>query len=34
MGKSKVGHLNVGAGRIARQDIVEIDVSIRKEEFH
>ncbi|KAJ6540868.1 BPG-independent [Mycena vulgaris] len=30
----KVGHLNIGAGRIVWQDIVRIDVSIKKREFH
>ncbi|KAJ7622111.1 phosphoglycerate mutase [Roridomyces roridus] len=33
MGNSEVGHLNIGAGRIVWQDIVRIDVSIRKREF-
>ncbi|KAJ7138374.1 BPG-independent [Mycena epipterygia] len=33
MGNSEVGHLN-GAGRIVWQDIVRIDVSIKKREFH
>ena len=27
-------HLNIGAGRIVWQDIVRIDVSIKKREFH
>lgn len=27
-------HLNIGAGRIVWQDIVRIDVSIKKKEFH
>lgn len=27
-------HLNIGAGRIVWQDIVKIDVSIKKREFH
>lgn len=27
-------HLNIGAGRIVWQDIVKIDVSIKKKEFH
>ncbi|KAJ3809090.1 BPG-independent [Lentinula lateritia] len=34
MGNSEVGHLNIGAGRIVWQDIVRIDVSIKKREFH
>ncbi|KAF9255441.1 cofactor-independent phosphoglycerate mutase [Marasmius fiardii PR-910] len=34
MGNSEVGHLNVGAGRIVWQDIVKIDMSIKKKEFH
>lgn len=34
MGNSEVGHLNIGAGRIVWQDIVRIDVSIKKKEFH
>ena len=27
-------HLNIGAGRIVWQDIVKIDVAIKKKEFH
>jgi len=27
-------HLNIGAGRIVWQDIVRIDVAIKKKEFH
>lgn len=27
-------HLNIGAGRVVWQDIVRIDVSIKKREFH
>lgn len=27
-------HLNIGAGRIVWQDIVRIDVSIKKRQFH
>lgn len=27
-------HLNIGAGRIVWQDIVKIDVAIKKREFH
>ncbi|KAL1730414.1 BPG-independent protein [Schizophyllum commune] len=34
MGNSEVGHLNIGAGRIVWQDIVRIDVAIKKREFH
>ncbi|KAJ7693051.1 cofactor-independent phosphoglycerate mutase [Mycena rosella] len=34
MGNSEVGHLNIGAGRVVWQDIVRIDVSIKKREFH
>ncbi|KAG8834397.1 hypothetical protein FRC18_002058 [Serendipita sp. 400] len=34
MGNSEVGHLNIGAGRIVWQDIVRIDQSIRKKDFH
>ncbi|ESK97725.1 phosphoglycerate -bisphosphoglycerate-independent [Moniliophthora roreri MCA 2997] len=34
MGNSEVGHLNIGAGRIVWQDIVRIDVAIKKKEFH
>ncbi|CAL1693828.1 unnamed protein product [Somion occarium] len=34
MGNSEVGHLNIGAGRIVWQDIVRIDVSIKKRVFH
>ncbi|KAJ3993598.1 PGM protein [Lentinula boryana] len=34
MGNSEVGHLNIGAGRIVWQDIVRIEVSIKKKEFH
>ncbi|PVG04611.1 putative phosphoglyceromutase [Serendipita vermifera] len=34
MGNSEVGHLNIGAGRIVWQDIVRIDQSIRKKQFH
>ncbi|KAF7321937.1 hypothetical protein MKEN_00716100 [Mycena kentingensis (nom. inval.)] len=34
MGNSEVGHLNIGAGRVVWQDIVRIDVSIKKKEFH
>ncbi|KAI6144998.1 cofactor-independent phosphoglycerate mutase [Pisolithus tinctorius] len=34
MGNSEVGHLNIGAGRVVWQDIVRIDVSIAKRQFH
>lgn len=34
MGNSEVGHLNIGAGRIVWQDIVRIDMSIKKRQFH
>ncbi|KAG8846565.1 hypothetical protein FRB96_001969 [Tulasnella sp. 330] len=34
MGNSEVGHLNIGAGRVVWQDIVKIDVSIKKRHFH
>ncbi|KAI0321198.1 cofactor-independent phosphoglycerate mutase [Amylostereum chailletii] len=34
MGNSEVGHLNIGAGRIVWQDIVRIDVAIKKRQFH
>ncbi|KAG9042006.1 hypothetical protein FS837_011459 [Tulasnella sp. UAMH 9824] len=34
MGNSEVGHLNIGAGRVVWQDIVKIDVSIKKRNFH
>ncbi|KAK0200296.1 cofactor-independent phosphoglycerate mutase [Desarmillaria ectypa] len=34
MGNSEVGHLNIGAGRVVWQDIVRIDVAIKKREFH
>ncbi|KAL9716762.1 hypothetical protein Ac2012v2_001213 [Leucoagaricus gongylophorus] len=34
MGNSEVGHLNIGAGRVVWQDIVRIDMSIRKRQFH
>ena len=33
MGNSEVGHLNLGAGRIVKQDIVRISESIRTGEF-
>jgi len=34
MGNSEVGHLNIGAGRVVWQDIVRINVSIKKKQFH
>ncbi|KAJ6516506.1 BPG-independent [Mycena sanguinolenta] len=34
MGNSEVGHLNIGAGRVVWQDIVRIDVSVKKRTFH
>ncbi|KAJ7178883.1 putative phosphoglyceromutase [Mycena haematopus] len=34
MGNSEVGHLNIGAGRIVWQDIVRIDVAVKKRTFH
>ncbi|KAF7368234.1 Phosphoglycerate-bisphosphoglycerate-independent [Mycena venus] len=34
MGNSEVGHLNIGAGRVVWQDIVRIDVAIKKKTFH
>ena len=33
MGNSEVGHLNVGAGRVVYQDIVRIELSIKKQEL-
>ncbi|KAJ1913467.1 hypothetical protein IWQ60_009195 [Tieghemiomyces parasiticus] len=33
MGNSEVGHLNIGAGRIVYQDIVRIDLALKKNEF-
>ena len=33
MGNSEVGHLNLGAGRIVYQDLVRINIAIRKGEF-
>jgi 2,3-bisphosphoglycerate-independent phosphoglycerate mutase len=33
MGNSEVGHLNIGAGRVVWQDVVRIDVAIKKGEF-
>ncbi|TFK19662.1 hypothetical protein FA15DRAFT_674217 [Coprinopsis marcescibilis] len=34
MGNSEVGHLNIGADRVIWQDIVHIDVAIKKKQFH
>ncbi|KAJ7321669.1 metalloenzyme [Mycena albidolilacea] len=34
MGNSEVGHLNIGAGRVLWQDIVRIDVAIKKKTFN
>ncbi|KAG2207757.1 hypothetical protein INT47_011877 [Mucor saturninus] len=33
MGNSEVGHLNIGAGRVVYQDIVRIDLAMKKKEF-
>jgi 2,3-bisphosphoglycerate-independent phosphoglycerate mutase len=33
MGNSEVGHLNIGAGRVVWQDVVRIDVAVKKGEF-
>ena len=33
MGNSEVGHLNIGAGRVVYQPLVEISVDIRKGDF-
>ncbi|KAK9449428.1 metalloenzyme [Limtongia smithiae] len=33
MGNSEVGHLNIGAGRVVWQDVVRIDMCMRKHEF-
>lgn len=33
MGNSEVGHLNIGAGRVVWQDVVRIDLAIKKGEF-
>ncbi|PVU87749.1 hypothetical protein BB560_002071 [Smittium megazygosporum] len=33
MGNSEVGHLNIGAGRVVFQDIVRIDLALKKKEF-
>ena len=33
MGNSEVGHLNIGAGRVVWQDLVRIDVTIKKDKM-
>jgi 2,3-bisphosphoglycerate-independent phosphoglycerate mutase len=33
MGNSEVGHLNIGAGRVVWQDVVRIDMTIKKEQL-
>jgi 2,3-bisphosphoglycerate-independent phosphoglycerate mutase len=33
MGNSEVGHLNIGAGRVVYQDIVRIDLAVKKDSF-
>ncbi|KAF2429504.1 2,3-bisphosphoglycerate-independent phosphoglycerate mutase [Tothia fuscella] len=33
MGNSEVGHLNIGAGRVVWQDVVRIDMTIKKNEL-
>lgn len=33
MGNSEVGHLNIGAGRVVWQDVVRIDLTIKKNEL-
>ncbi|KUI72058.1 2,3-bisphosphoglycerate-independent phosphoglycerate mutase [Cytospora mali] len=33
MGNSEVGHLNIGAGRVVWQDVVRIDLAVKKGEF-
>ena len=33
MGNSEVGHLNIGAGRVVWQDVVRIDLAIKKGEL-
>jgi 2,3-bisphosphoglycerate-independent phosphoglycerate mutase len=33
MGNSEVGHLNIGAGRVVWQDVVRIDLAVKKNEF-
>ncbi|KAI9860173.1 MAG: hypothetical protein M1813_006283 [Trichoglossum hirsutum] len=34
MGNSEVGHLNIGAGRVVWQDVVRIDVTLKKREMN
>ncbi len=34
MGNSEVGHLNIGAGRVVWQDVVRIDVTLKKGELN
>jgi 2,3-bisphosphoglycerate-independent phosphoglycerate mutase len=34
MGNSEVGHLNIGAGRVVWQDVVRIDLTIKKGELN
>jgi 2,3-bisphosphoglycerate-independent phosphoglycerate mutase len=34
MGNSEVGHLNIGAGRVVWQDVVRIDMTIKKDEIN
>ncbi|KAJ1975510.1 hypothetical protein H4R33_006637 [Dimargaris cristalligena] len=33
MGNSEVGHLNIGAGRVVYQDIVRIDLALKRKQF-
>jgi 2,3-bisphosphoglycerate-independent phosphoglycerate mutase len=33
MGNSEVGHLNIGAGRVVYQDIVRIELALKKKEL-
>ena len=33
MGNSEVGHLNIGAGRVVMQDLVRIDLAMKKGDF-
>ena len=33
MGNSEVGHLNIGAGRVVWQDVVRIDLTVKKNEL-
>ena len=34
MGNSEVGHINIGAGRIVKQDLLKINDSIKSGEFN